>query len=124
VHPDAYQKLHEFNLHIQQGVDALRGMGALKEISRKEVERIAKYFEEIRTSASGYLTSIFSGQEEREAGRLFGRRRRREMAKDPMHGGWLEEEREKKRLKQLRKAKRARKKSARGKQNARKTPAV
>ena len=117
MHPDAYQKLHEFNLHIQQGVDALRGLGALKEISRKEVRRIAKYFEEIRTSASGYLTSIFSGQEEREAGRLFGRRRRQEMAEDPLHGGWLEEEREKKRLKKLRKAKQARKKSDRYKKS-------
>ena len=36
MHPDAYQKLHEFNLHIRQGVDALHGMGALKEVSRKE----------------------------------------------------------------------------------------
>lgn len=52
MHPDTYQKLHEFNLHIQQGVDALRGMGALKEISRKEARRIEEYFEEIRTSAS------------------------------------------------------------------------
>lgn len=119
MHPDAYQKLHEFNLHIQQGVEALRGMGALREISRKEVRRIEEYFEEIRTSASGYLTSIFSGQEEREAGRLFGKRRRREMAEDPMHGGWLEEERERKRLKKLRKAKQARKKNTRDKKTAR-----
>jgi hypothetical protein len=124
VHPDAYQKLHEFNLHIEQGIATLCGLGELKNISRKEVRRIAEYFEEIRTSASGYLTSIFSGQEEREAGRLFGQRRRREMAEDPMHGGWLEEEREKKRLKKLRKARQARKKSAREKQSARKTSAV
>lgn len=120
MRPDAYQKLHEFNLHIQQGVEALRGMGALREISRTEARRIEEYFEEIRTSASGYLTSIFSGQEEREAGRLFGRRRRREMAEDPLHGGWLEEEREKKRLKKLRKARQARKKSAGKKKSARK----
>jgi hypothetical protein len=46
------------------------------------------------------------------------------MAEDPLHGGWLEEEREKKRLKKLRKARQARKKSARGKQSARKTSAV
>jgi hypothetical protein len=110
VHPDAYQKLHEFNLHIEQGIATLCGLGELKNISRKEIRRIAEYFEEIRTSASGYLTSIFSGQEEGEAGRLFGQRRRREMAEDPLHGGWLEEEREKKRRKKLRKAKRARKK--------------
>jgi hypothetical protein len=124
VHPDAYQKLHEFNLHIEQGIATLCGLGELKKISRKEIRRIAEYFEEIRTSASGYLTSIFSGQEEGEAGRLFGQRRRREMAEDPLHGGWLEEEREKKRLKKLRKARHARKKSAREKQNARKTSAV
>jgi hypothetical protein len=119
VHPDAYQKLHEFNLHIQQGVEALRGIGALREISRKEVRRIEEYFEEIRTSASGYLTSIFSGQEECEAGRLFGKRRRREMAEDPLHGGWLEEERERKRLKKLRKAKQVRKKNTRDKKTVR-----
>jgi hypothetical protein len=49
---------------------------------------------------------------------------RQEMAEDPLHGGWLEEEREKKRLKKLRKARQARKKSAREKQNARKMSAV
>jgi hypothetical protein len=88
VQPDAYQKLHEFNLHIEQGIATLCGLRELKNVSRKEVRRIAEYFEEIRTFASGYLTSIFSGQEEGEAGRLFGQRRRREMGGGP-HARWL-----------------------------------
>jgi hypothetical protein len=92
-----YQKLHEFNLHIEQGVAALREI-RVKNLSAGEIQRYAEYFEEIRTSVSGYLTSIVSDQEGREAGRLFAERRRQEMAEDPMHGGWLEEEREKKRL--------------------------
>ena len=117
---EVYQKLHEFNLHIEQGVTALREMAAVKEINAKEVRRMAEFFEEARTEASGYVTSIVSGHEEREAGRLFGRRRRQEMAEDPLHGGWLEEEREKKRLKKLRKARQARKKSAGKKKSARK----
>jgi hypothetical protein len=83
------------------------------------IRRYVDYFEEIRTSVSGYVTSIVSAQEGREAGRLFGRRRRREMAEDPMHGGWLEEEREKKRLKDLRKA-RSRKKGSRKKNTGKK----
>jgi hypothetical protein len=33
------------------------------------------------------------------------------MAEDPMHGGWLEEEREKKRLEKLRKTRQSRKKN-------------
>ena len=107
---DMYQKLHEFKLHIDEGVTALREMASAKKVSAGEIRRYADYFEEIRSSVSGYLTSIVSNQEEREAGRLFGKRRRREMAEDPLHGGWLEEEREKKRLKVLRKAKRSRKK--------------
>jgi hypothetical protein len=114
---DVYQKLHEFNLHIDQGVAALRGMSRIKKVSAAEIERYAEYFEELRTSSSGFLTSIFSDDEERASGRLFGKRRRREMAEDPMHGGWLEEEREKKRLEKLRKAKRSRKKATRGKKS-------
>ncbi len=108
---DIYQKLHEFNLHIDQGMAALREMAAVKEVRAGTVLRYAEYFEEIRTSASGYLASIMADQEHREAGRLFGKRRRREMADDPMHGGWLEEERAKKREKELREAKRSRKKA-------------
>jgi hypothetical protein len=77
----------------------------------EDIQRYAEYFEEIRTSVSGYLTSIVSDQEGREAGRLFAKRRRQEMAEDPMHGGWLEEEREKKKRKELRKARRSRKES-------------
>lgn len=109
---DVYQKLHEFNLHIDQGVAALLEI-RVKTVSAGEIQRYADYFEEIRTSVSGYLTSIVSDQEGREAGRLFGKRHRREMAEDPMHGGWLEEEREKKRLKELHKAKHSRKKGRR-----------
>jgi len=100
---DVYQKFHEFNQHIEQGVAVLREMAEVKKVGAEEVRRYADYFEEIRASASSYLGSIFSDEEEREAGRLFGRRRRREMAEDPMHGGWLEEERESKRLKRARK---------------------
>ncbi len=109
---DAYQKLHEFNLHIDQGMATLRSMAEMEKVSAGEIRRMADYFEEIRTSTSGYLASVFSDQELREAGRLFGKRRRREMAEDPMHGGWLEEERAKKREKELRKARKARKKRA------------
>jgi hypothetical protein len=108
---DVYQKLYEFNLHIDRGVAALREMAQVKKASAGEVLRYAEYLEENRTAASGYLTSIVSDQEEREAGRLFSKRRRREMAEDPMHGGWLEEEREKKRLAGLRKARRSQKKN-------------
>jgi hypothetical protein len=104
VRADIYQKLYEFNLHIDQGEAALRDLAQVKKASAGELLRYAEYLEENRTAASGYLTSIVSDQEEREAGRLFSRRRRREMAEDPMHGGWLEEEREKKRLKELREA--------------------
>ena len=103
---DIYQKLHEFNLHIDQGIAALREI-RVKKVSAVDIQRYAEYFEEIRTSVSGYLTSIVSDQEGREAGRLFAKRRRQEMDDDPMHGGWLEEEREKKRLQKLRKTKRA-----------------
>ena len=106
---DIYQKLHEFNLHIDQGMAALREMAAVKEVRAGTVLRYAEYFEEIRTSASGYLASVMADQEHREAGRLFGKRRRREMAEDPMHGGWLEEERAKNRQKEMRKARKARK---------------
>ncbi len=102
---DIYQKLHEFNLHIDQGIAALREMADAEEVSAKEIRGYTDYFEEIRSSVCGYLTSIVSGQEGREAGRLFGKRLRQEMAEDPMHPGWLEEEREKKRLKELRRAK-------------------
>ena len=118
---DVYQKLHEFNLHIDQGVATLRSMAQIKNVTAKEIQRLADYFEELRTASSGYLTSIVSDEEDRASGRLFGRRRRQEMAEDPMHGGWLEEEREKKRLEKLRKAKSSGKKGSRkkstGKQN-------
>jgi hypothetical protein len=116
---DVYQKLHEFNLHIDQGVAALRGMAQIKNVSATEIERYAEYFEELRTSSSGYLASIVSDHEGREAGRLFGKRRRQEMAEDPMHAGWLEEEREKQRLEKLRKAKRSRQKIAHDKKSVR-----
>ena len=61
-------------------------------------------FEEFRADASGYLAGVISEREDREAGQLFVRRRRRDMAEDSKHGGWLEEEREKKRQKELWKA--------------------
>ena len=83
------------------------------------IERLADYFEELRTASSGYLTSIVSDEEERASGRLFGRRRRQEMAEDPMHAGWLEEEREKKRLEKLRKAKSSGKRGSRKAQTSR-----
>jgi len=87
---DVYQKLHEFNLHIDQGMATLRGMAQIKKVSARESEHMAEYLEELRSFCSGWLTSIVSGQEERGAGRLFGRRRRQEMAEAPLHGGWLE----------------------------------
>ena len=99
---DIYQKLHKFNLHIEQGTAALLGLSGVKRVSRRELRRFAENFEELKTGASGYLTSRISEQEGNEAGRLFAKRRHEEMAEDPMHGGWLEEEREKKRLKKLR----------------------
>lgn len=108
---DDYQKLHEFNLYIGQGVATLHSMSQIKKVSATEIQRMAEYFEELRSSVSGYVTSLVSDEEERVSGRMFGKRRRQEMAEDPMHGGWLEEEREKKRLEKLRKAKGARKKS-------------
>jgi hypothetical protein len=117
---DVYQKLHEFNLHIDQGVATLRSMAKVKGVAAGEINRLADYFEEIRTSASGYLTGIVAADEEREAGHLFGTRRRREMAEDPMHGGWLEEERERKRLAELRSAKATRKKKAGAKNHKKK----
>jgi hypothetical protein len=101
---DIYQKLHEFNLHIEQGVAALLGLSQVKKVKSYLLRRYAENFEEIKTAASGYLTSLISDQEEDEAGRLFAKRRHEEMAEDPMHGGWLEEERDKKRLERLRKA--------------------
>jgi hypothetical protein len=111
MHADVYQKLHEFNLHITEGVTTLRSLLQIYKLDAEEVRRYAEYFEELRSSVSGYVTNLVSDQEERVSGRLFGKRRRQEMAEDPMHGGWLEEEREKKRLEELRKAKRAVKKS-------------
>lgn len=108
---EVYQKLHEFNLHLDQGMATLRSMSEIEHVSAKELDRLAAYFEELRTSSNGYVTSIISDEELSEAGRLFARRRRQEMAEDPMHGGWLEEERERKRLRELRKAKRSQKKS-------------
>jgi hypothetical protein len=114
---DVYQKLHEFNLHIDQGVATLRSMSQIKNVTAKEIQRLADYFEELRTASSGYLTSVVSDEEDRASGRLFGRRHRQEMAGDPMHGGWLEEEREKKRLEKLRKAESSRNKSTRKKKS-------
>jgi hypothetical protein len=101
---DVYQKLHEFNLHIDQGVATLRSLSQIKNVDEAEIRRYAEYFEELRSSSSGYVSGIVSDHEGRESGRLFGKRRRQEMAEDPMHGGWLEEEREKKRQEDLRKA--------------------
>jgi hypothetical protein len=111
MHAEVYQKLHEFNLHINEGVTTLRSLLQIYKLDAEEVRRYAEYFEELRSSVSGYVTNLVSDEEERMSGRLFGKRRRQEMAEDPMHGGWLEEEREKKRLEELRKAKRAGKKS-------------
>lgn len=98
---EIYQKLFEFNLYIQQGIAALLSLERAKEVSAQEVRRTAECFEEFRADASGYLAGVISEREDREAGRLFVRRRRRDMAEDPKHGGWLEEE--KKRQKELRK---------------------
>jgi hypothetical protein len=92
-------------------------MAQIKKVRAEEIHRYAEYFGELRTASSGYLTSVVSDEEDRASGRLFGRRRGQEMAEDPMHGGWLEEEREKKRLEKLRKARRLRKKSARRKKS-------
>lgn len=100
---EIYQKLFEFNLHIQQGIAALLGLERAKEVNAQEVRRIVACFEEFRADTSGYLAGVISEREDREAGRLFLRRRRRDMAEDRKHGGWLEEEREKKRQKELRK---------------------
>src|SRR5689334_11081513 len=118
MHADVYQKLHEFNLHIIEGVASLRSLSQVYKLDAEEVRRYAEYFEELRSSVSGYVTNLVSDQEERVSGRLFGKRRRQEMADDPMHGGWLEEEREKKRLEEVRKTKRSRKKAAQKKNRA------
>src|SRR5262249_11815533 len=108
---DIYQKLHEFNLHIEQGTAALLELSGVKRVSGRELRRFAENFEEIKTAASNYLTSRISEQEGDEAGRLFAKRRHEEMAEDPMHSGWLEEERDRKRQKELRAAKRPSNKS-------------
>ena len=107
---DVYQKLHEFNQHIDQGIDTLRSMSEIKNVDSENIRRYAEYFEELRSSSSGYVMSVVSNQEGRVAGKLFAKRRRQEMAEDPMHGGWLEKERAE-RQKQLRKAKSPSKKS-------------
>jgi hypothetical protein len=78
----AYQKLHEFNFHIEQGIAALGELAQVKQVSTKEVRCLADTFEEFRADASEYLGSVFSGHEERLAGRLFKKRRRRERAED------------------------------------------
>lgn len=104
-----YQKLFEFNLYIQQGIAALLGLERAKEVSAQEVRRIVECFEEFRADASGYLAGVISEREDREAGQLFVRRRRRDMAEDSKHGGWLEGEREKKRQKEFAEAKRLQK---------------
>ncbi|HEY7406305.1 MAG TPA: hypothetical protein VIB39_22455 [Candidatus Angelobacter sp.] len=96
---DIYQKLYEFNQHTELAVAALRELAQMKSVRVARVEHIVDYFEEIRSDASGYPASLLSEQEDRESGRLFVQRRRRDMAEDPMHGGWLEEEREKKKEK-------------------------
>jgi hypothetical protein len=93
-----YQKLHEFNLHITEGVAALRGLSRVQKMDAEEVRRYADFFEELRSSVSGYVTNLVSDEEARASGHLFGKRRRKEMSEDPMHGGWLEIEREKKKL--------------------------
>ena len=105
---DVYQKLHEFNQHIDQAIDTLRSMSQIKNVDGKEIQRYAEYFEELRSSSSGYLASVIFEQEEHVTGKLFRKRRHQEMADDPMHGGWLEEERAKK---QSRKTKKSSKKS-------------
>src|SRR5258708_6530504 len=91
---DVYQKLHEFNQHIDQGIDTLRSMSQIKNVDSKEIQRYAEYFEELRSSSSGYITSVVFDQEEHVSGKLFRKRRHQEMADDPMYGGWLEEKRE------------------------------
>jgi peptide deformylase len=107
---NVYQKLHEFNQHIDQAVDSLRSMSQIKNVDSKEIQRYAEHFEELRSSSSGYLASVVFEQEEHLSGKLFRKRRHQEMADDPMHGGWLEEERAKKQ-KPSRKAKSSSKKS-------------
>ena len=41
---DVYQKLHEFNLHIDQGMATLRNMAQIKKVSAREIEHRAEYF--------------------------------------------------------------------------------
>jgi hypothetical protein len=60
----------------------------------------------------GFWLSAYSNSQRMAQDR---RDRRQEMAEDSMHGGWREEEREKKRLEKLRKAKRSRKRNTAGK---------
>src|SRR6266849_7998863 len=72
---DVYQKLHEFNQHIDQGIDTLRSMSQIKNVDRKEIQRYAEYLEELRSSSSGYIASIIFDQEEHVSGKLFRKRR-------------------------------------------------
>jgi hypothetical protein len=57
MHADVYQKLHEFNLHIIEGVATLRGLSQVYKLDAEEVRRYAEYFEELRSSFSGYVTN-------------------------------------------------------------------
>jgi hypothetical protein len=77
-----YRHLLEINAGFDQVV---RGLAALRKehaFVAKELDRFSELAKEARAATNSYLTAVLDGEETREAGRLFGKRRNRELREE------------------------------------------
>ena len=79
---DVYEKLWRFNRAYQEGGFGLRKLRQHPGFHRKKIDRFAELSKEVRATTNSYLASAIETLETEEAGRRYGKRRRREKQDD------------------------------------------
>lgn len=77
-----YRHLFEINAGFDQIVRSLTALRKEHAFVAKELDRFSELAKEARAATNSYLTAVLDGEETREAGRRFGKRRTRELREE------------------------------------------
>lgn len=81
-----YKHLLAANLGFDEAVRALAKLRRHPGFNPREIDHFCAAAHEVRASVSSYVTGIIEEHEVREAGRLFGKRRERELREEADSG--------------------------------------
>jgi hypothetical protein len=78
----AYQHLLEVNVGFDRVIRALAALRKDEPFDRRELDHYSAQSKEVRAATNSYLTSVLERIETDEAGRRFGKRRKRELREE------------------------------------------